>query len=122
MITNLSELLAKAAIQEPMVKRTGEWVHEDANGNTVTETFQVFIIKDISFSAQEKIYLGDDECPEAGTMSRGISERLRFGENGTEKLTYKQAAELPSSLALALSSVIAAYTAGKVSGDEPAKE
>ena len=131
MITNLNDLLAKAssAIQAPMVKRTGEWTHEDANGNVITETFEVWVMKDIPFSAQERIYLGDDEVPEAGSMCRGIAERLRFGADGSERMTYKQAAELPASLALALSGVIAAYTAEKAKkpaekteGDEQAKE
>lgn len=124
MITNLNDLLAKASTpsQSQMVKRTGEWVREDEHGNEIKESFEVFILRDIPFAAQERIYLGDEETPEAGSMCRGIAERLRFGEHGNERLTYKQAAELPSSLALSLFAVIAEYTAEqKKKADEKAK-
>ncbi len=131
MITNLNDLLAKASspAQSQMVKRTGEWTYEDASGNIVTETFEVWVMKDIPFAAQERIYLGDEEFPDAGSMCRGISERLRFGENGQQKMSYQQAAEMPASLATALFMVITGYNTeqrkkleAQKSGADQAKE
>lgn len=112
MITNLSELLAKAKVDPTkLVKRSVEWKHLDDEGNEVADIFDVHIVVDISFAAQERIYLGDDLSDvDTGRMARAISERLRFGEDGKEKMTHEQASMIHPTLGIALTKAINDYS------------
>lgn len=121
MITNLSELLAVASIEATtLIKKSVQWKQPGKDGKEIEYSADVFIISDISFSAQERIYLGDSSTIDAGRMSRAISERLRFGEDGSEKMSHEQAANLHPSFGFALTKLLFDYQTEKEKAAETA--
>lgn len=99
MIANLSDILAKATVSSELVKRPVVWEKTDSEGNKTEEKFDVFVVSDASFAAVERIYLGDSE--NSGQMGRTICEYIRFGEDGSQKMTTEQASNLDPTLGMA---------------------
>lgn len=105
---NLNDLLAKATVNSSaLVKRPIEWKRQGENGELITDNFDVFIVSDISFAASDRIYLGDNT--DSSRQIRSIVERIRLGEEGTERLTIEQASNLEQNLGWALFSAILAF-------------
>jgi hypothetical protein len=96
----LKQLLAKATVaKSELVKRGVEWSHAvEETGEKITEKFDVFIVKNISFAAHDRILVGGAETHGASGRARAICERLRFGDEGTEKMTFDDAANLSPDL------------------------
>lgn len=100
---DLKTLLQKGAlVTGEMVQKGVEWTHEDLEtGEEVTDQFVVHILKRMSFGAFDRVY------GSAGTLDRSkaatlISEVVRFGEDGKDKLTTEQAHDLHPGLAMQL--------------------
>lgn len=100
---DLKTLLQKGAlVTGEMVQKGVEWVHEDLeSGEEVTDQFVVHILKRMSFGAFDRVYgnAGSLDKSKAATL---ISEVVRFGEDGKEKLSVEQAHELHPGLAMVL--------------------
>lgn len=105
---NLQQLLEKGTVSEPkMVKKTVTWERQDPNGNElVSDTFDIFIVCNLSFAASDRILIGDGRYPDASQMARAISERVRFGEKGDERMSYNDAARLDPGLGWVLVNAI----------------
>lgn len=110
-IINLKDLISKASVltTDALVKRSVVWEQKDSEGNEVTDTFDVFIVRDVSFAASDRIYLGDPNAPDSSRHARMISERIRLGDNGDEKLSFEDASNLKSSLGWALARAVSDF-------------
>lgn len=102
-MTNLKALLAEATVDSTnLTKATVEWTRK-VEGKATTSTLDIFIVVDVSFAASDRIYLGTaQQSNDPSRMARVIAERVRFGENGEEAMTFEQAAKLQPSLGWAL--------------------
>lgn len=100
---DLKTLLQKGAlVSGEMVQKGVEWVHEDLeSGEEIADQFVVHIIKRMSFGAFDRVYgnAGNLDKSKAATL---ISEVVRFGEEGTERLSIEQAHDLHPGLAMVL--------------------
>lgn len=70
----------------------------DEANEDVTDNFDVFVLK-TSFGNVEKMWTSGDEKSKSAIL---ITECLRFGENGEERLSYEQAYSLDPGLAAEL--------------------
>lgn len=109
---NLATLLAKATVKkEILVKKSVKWERPDAEtSEELVDEFDVHVVTNLSFAAQDRILLGENRQMDTSQMARAISERIRFGEGGDEKMTVEQAARLEPSLGWALVSIIGEVT------------
>lgn len=107
----LQELLKKATVtQTKLLKKTVEWTQfNDTTGEDDELTADVHIVTNLKFAAQERIVVADAAHADVTQWSRAISERLRFGEDGTEQMTFEQARDLHPNLGWALVAIIMAY-------------
>lgn len=108
---NLQQLLQTATVKKAnLLKKTVEWsqLNEDTQQDDEF-TAEVHIVTNLKFAAQERIAIADSVHEDITQWSRAISERLRFGENGNEKMSFEQASELHPNLGWALVAVILAY-------------
>lgn len=109
-IINLKDLISKATVSaDSLVKRTVVWEHYNDEGKETTDTFDVFMVRDVSFAASDRIYLGDPNSPDSSRHARLISERIRLGEEGTERLSFEAAGSLKQSLGWALAKAISDF-------------
>lgn len=117
---NLNDLLAQATVKASgLVKRSIEWKHYNDAGQPVTDVYDVFIVKDVSFAASDRIYLGDIKSQDSSKHARLISERVRFGEKGEDVMTPEQASNLEQNLGWAL--VMAVHDLDKENEPKEAK-
>lgn len=109
---NLATLLAKATVKkENLVKKSVKWERTDAEtSEELIDEFDVHVVTNLSFAAQDRILLGENRQMDTSQMARAISERIRFGEEGDEKMTVGQAAHLEPSLGWALVAIIGEVT------------
>lgn len=100
---DLKTLIQKGAlVTGELVQKGVEWVHEDLEtGEEVTDQFVVHIMKRMSFGAFDRVY-GSAKSLDKSQAATLISEVVRFGEDGAEKLTVEQAHELHPGLAMVL--------------------
>ena len=97
---DLKQLVARGGFvaTEP-VKVPVKWTHIDEETNEeVTDEFEVFVHK-TSFGNVEKMWTSGDEKSKAAIL---ITECLRFGPDGAERMTYEQAYSLHPGLATEL--------------------
>ena len=83
------------------VKREVSWTHPDADGQEVTDTFTVHVVK-LRFGAIERLLGPDPKDPESSQRALLISESIRLGEDGADRLSYADAFQLEPRLARAL--------------------
>lgn len=97
---DLKQILARGAIvNAELVKVPVKWVHTDAeSGEEVTDEFTVHVVRQ-SFGQIERLWNTPDDRSRGAQL---IAEQIRFGENGTEQLTYEQAYALDPGLATEL--------------------
>lgn len=100
---DLKTLIQKGAlVSGELIQKGVEWVHEDLEtGEEVTDQFVVHILKRMSFGAFDRIY-GSAKALDKSQAATLVSEVVRFGEDGSEKLTVEQAHELHPGLAMVL--------------------
>lgn len=80
------------------------WRHEDEEtGEEVSDTFTVFV-KRLSVGWLERAFTEVARNPNLSRSAAIISEGVRFGENGVEKLSYEEANQLHYGLARVLTS------------------
>jgi hypothetical protein len=99
-MTNLADLLAYATVSpNTLVKKEVEYKlpHPETKEET-TYTADIFVVKEVSFAASDRINLGDRNAQDASRHARLISERVRLGENGEERLSAEQASRLHPSV------------------------
>jgi hypothetical protein len=106
---NKKDLIAQAAVDSSLVKRPVEWKRVNAEGVEVTDNYDVFVVKDISFAASDRVYLGDNTTGDSSRYARLISERIRLGTKGEERFTHEEASALESSLGWSLVKTITDY-------------
>lgn len=110
---NLKELLERGTVkQSDLLKKSSKWESvNDLTGEPETIKFDVFIVpqSNLSFAAHQKIMLPDSKTADLGQWACAISERLRFGDEGEEKMTVDQAANLAPELGWALVNVLLDY-------------
>lgn len=95
---NLAELTAKGAFVEAApVKTSVTWTRDNAEGEEVSDTFDVWIRRR-SFGTLERVaMLGEDRSKSA----KMLSECVLLGD-AQEAITYEQAYQLDPGLAFAL--------------------
>lgn len=104
---NVNELIQQGAfVSDQAEKAEITWsrkVGEDKSGKVLYEdvTFNVHI-KRVSYGATERVFKGMADDPERSFNAGLIAETVLLGEPPYEKLTYEQAYQLDSGLALAL--------------------
>jgi hypothetical protein len=96
----LDALLKKAIVtNQKLIKKHVSWKRTNAEtGEELVDEFDVFVVANLNFSAQDRIIMGDPQQADATQMARAISERLRFGEEGEEKMSMTDAANLDPTL------------------------
>lgn len=97
---DLKQLKAKGGfVPSVPVAKEVTWVHQDeATGEEVTDTFTVFVVKQ-SFGSIERLFLGGDDRSKSSAF---ISECIRFGDDGKERMSYEDAYQLAPGLAAVL--------------------
>lgn len=79
--------------------------------NTVDHPYTVHIVRDLSYGATERI-LTAASTPSISLGATIVSEAVRFGEAGKEKMDYQTASCLKTSLVLALRAQVDKYHKG----------
>lgn len=100
----LEQLIARGGFVSPEpVKVHVKWERPDPEtGETLTDEFDVFVMRR-SFGSVERLFTNGDDKSKSALL---LSECIRLGENGEERLSYEQAYQLDPSLA---SELIGAY-------------
>jgi len=105
---NLKELRERGGIvPSAPVKHDVSWTHLDGDGEEVTDTFTVYVVKH-SFGTIERLLSVDGKDPERSRSAAFISESVMLGEDGSERLTYEDAYQLDAGLAKVLMEAISA--------------
>lgn len=73
--------------------------------------FDVFITTKVSFVSSERMLAGDRFNVQGSKAAMVISERIRFGEKGEERISYQDACALPPDLGWSLFQVVQDYLA-----------
>lgn len=109
---NLEQLRQRGKVSQPkLIKKTVTWKRPDPEtGEELVDQFEVFVVANLTFSAQDTIIMGDPRQADATQLARAICERLRFGENGEEKMSLSDARDLEPNLGWAFISVITEVT------------
>jgi len=103
---NLEELRAKGGIVlATPVKQEVSWTHPDQDGQVVTDTFTVHVVKH-SFGSIERIFAIESKDTERSRAATFISESIRLGDDGSERIGYEDAYQLDSGLAKVLMEAI----------------
>lgn len=97
---DLKQLMARGAIVESgLVAVDVKWTHIDPETQLeVTDEFKVHVVRQ-SFGQIERLWNTPDERSRGAQL---ISEQIRFGQAGEERLTYEQAYALDPGLATEL--------------------
>lgn len=107
---DLASILATQTVtSEELVPQEVTW--KDENG--AESVYTVFVVSEVSCAASDRIILGDPKYPEAGRFARIIAERIRFSEDGTSRMTARQASLLKDGLAVALVATVSAFDKSK---------
>lgn len=95
---NLKELKAKGGlIPSALVPKEVTWKHVAADtGKEEEDTFTIYVRKH-SFGTVERLFSGQDE---RNRSARYISESIMLGENGRDRLSFDDAFQLDTGLAL----------------------
>lgn len=107
----LEQLMARGAVvsAEP-VKVDVKWTHDDPEtGEEVVDEFSVHVLKR-SFGAVERLWSAAEDKSRSAMI---ISECVRFGEAGEERMTYEQAYQLEPGLATVLLDAYSQVNAAK---------
>jgi len=117
---DIGSLRAKGGIvQAPPVPVEVTWTHEDpVTGEIVDDTFTVFALR-LSVGWVDRIAARRVNDPETSRSAAMISEGLRFGENGKEKMSYEDACLLDPTLARVLMN---AFNRVREAAEEEAKK
>lgn len=96
---NLETLLKKGTVKKAdLVTKTVTWKHfDEETGKELTDIFDVHVIANLTFAAQDRILLGG-HASDSSQMARVISERIRLGDGASEQMTFEQAALLEPDL------------------------
>lgn len=94
---NLAELRKKAIIASKniLVKRPVTWVHVDDKGEEVEDTFDIYIRR---ISTAEAAKLGGTENEGKNFTMLMVSECVRLGDKGEEKISYEECHAMDASL------------------------
>jgi len=84
------------------VKKTLTWKRVDDEGEEVEEKFHVFVVRQ-SFGFVEKLFISDDD---KSRSAKFISEAIRLGKSGKQRLSYEEAYQLHPTLAQEMVRVI----------------
>lgn len=115
---DINDLKAKGAfVQVPPVPVEVSWTHDGNDGEKVTDTFIVHVRR-MSVGWLDRVFARSRGNPDASRTAALISEGVRFGENGTEKLSYEEACQLDFDLGNAL---VAAFDRVNRDGDGTSK-
>lgn len=90
------------------------WTHDDGNGEPVTDTFTVHIVKH-SAGSVERLRAEAAANPQHLWETLFLSESLRLGDDGSERLSYEDAFALNPDLARTLLRAISAVN--RLGGD-----
>lgn len=95
---HLKDLKNKGAlVTGALVKKELTWTRVDPeSGEELSDTFSVFVVKRMSISAYEMIM---DKTANNDAMAAAISQCIRLGEEGEEKISFGDARKLDPSLA-----------------------
>lgn len=104
-----SVLATQTVISETLVPQEVTW--KDENG--VDSVYTVFVVSEVSCAASDRIILGDPKYPEAGRFALTIAERIRFSEDGKQRMTAGQASTLKDALAIALVAAVRDFDKAK---------
>ena len=102
---NLQQLQeAGGFVSAELVKKEVEWTHTDKqSGESITDKFDVYV-KRQSFGVVQETFTGNSDREKSASY---IANSLRFGEDGCEAMSYKQAYQLDPALAFKFVAVIA---------------
>ena len=93
---NLSDLKAKGGfVALAPVPKELTWKRKDAAGQEVEDTFTVYVMRQ-SFGAIESIWAGTEDRSKAAAY---ISQSIRLGDKGKERMSYDDAFQLDPGLA-----------------------
>jgi hypothetical protein len=92
------------------------WTHPDQNGQDVTDTFTVHVVKH-SFGTVERLVLAERRDSDTSNRALLISQSIRLGDDGSESLSYEDAFQLEPRLARALLDAI--YSVNGLGSDGP---
>ena len=93
-------------IPDEMVKKEIKFKLDEGGDEIVAEIF----VKRLSIGNHEAIWANAGE--DTSKTAKMLSEAIRFGEDGKEKLTYEDAYRLHPSIALAMSQAIGEVNGG----------
>lgn len=112
----LDQLIGKGGYASTaMVSKEVVWEHKDKHGKTVTDKFDVFVLKELSFAASERIH----SAKPGEQASRIITEYVRLGDDGSQQFKFEDACKLAPSLGVALVDVVTeVISEGSKEGDE----
>lgn len=95
----LSELKSKGGfVAGAPVAKEVTWKRMGEAGEEVADTFKIFVIKQ-SFGTIESIWSGKEDKSKAAQY---ISESVRLGDDGKERMSYQDAYQLDPGLAAVL--------------------
>jgi hypothetical protein len=98
---DLNQLRERGAIvPSATVETEVSWTRPDETGRDITDTFTVHVVKH-SFGTAERLVLADRKDPDFSQRAMLISESIRLGEGGSERLSYEDAYQLEPRLARA---------------------
>ena len=97
------------------VEHSISWTHPDENGEEVTDMFTVHVVKH-SAGSVERLRAAAGKDPELLWSPLFISESIRLGDGGWERLTYDDAFRLKPALArLLIDAINAVNSMGETS-------
>ena len=96
-----------AFVSDAPVAHEVSWTHADGNGEQVTDTFTVYVVKHSAGSIERlRAEAGSDLSRLWGPLF--VSASLRLGDDASERLTYDEACALDPALARELVDAISA--------------
>lgn len=103
---NLKELRERGGIvPSAPVKTEVSWTHPGEDGQDVTDTFTVHVVKH-SFGAVERIIGENNRHPDRSQTAAFIAASILLGDDGSEVIAYEDAYQLETGLARALMDAI----------------
>ena len=121
---DLKEIVSIAAVSNGLIRTTVDWdkpnIREeeqpDGSVKRIKEkptrySFDVHIVRELSYGATERILRAAGN-PNVIVGAVIVSEAVRFGDNGTEKLDYTTAANMHPGLIMVLRNAVDKYHKG----------
>jgi hypothetical protein len=84
-------------------------VKELIDSQYTEDEFDIFIVTDVSFVSSERMLAGDRFSEQGSRAAMIISERVRFGDKGQERINYQQACALKPDFGWALFNCVQEY-------------